>query len=453
MTAPPDLTGKDALIATLLVRIEALMAKNALLMARVAELEAKLGLPAKTPDNSSVPPSKGQKPSQPAAPKDKAKPHAGAHRPLHPDPTSKRDVFAGHCQACGADVSGVAQSPCEAYDRIEIPAITPEVTRVSLYGGVCPCCAKRFKAAPPEGLKPGSPFGPNLRALAIYLRAVQGIPLARLSQVLHDLFGLDISEGALVNILDASRAPFAAQTNLIKTRLMAGTALASDETGMRVGKANWWLWVFHHADSAIFIAAKHRSKAVVQAFLGDWRPDYWISDRYGGQMGWARREQQVCLAHLIRDVQYAIEAGEAVFAPGLKGLLKRACAIGRRREALGDGTLKIYEADLNRRLDRLMRLTPTHKAGNKLQTIIKKVRRHLFVFVTNRHLTATNNGSERALRPCAVYRKITNGFRSQWGAALYADIRSVVETARRRSIRPIDAIRLTLKNLPIPTAA
>jgi transposase len=209
----------------------------------------------------------------------------------------------------------------------------------------------------------------------------------------------------------------------------------------------------HHADSAIFVAAKHRSKAVVQAFLGDWRPDYWISDRYGGQMGWAKREHQVCLAHLIRDVQYTIDEGDAVFAPGVKGLLKRACAIGRRRDPLADGTLKAYEADLNRRLDRLMALVPTHQAGHKLHTIIRKVRRHLFVFVTNRDLTATNNGSERALRPCAVYRKITNGFRSQWGAALYADIRSVVETARRRSVRAIDAIRLTLKGLPIPLAA
>ena len=99
-----------------------------------------------------------------------------------------------------------------------------------------------------------------------------------------------------------------------------------------------------------------------------------------------------------------------------------------------------------------MSLIPTHKAGGKLQKIIKKVRRHLFVFVTNRDLTATNNGSERALRPCAVYRKITNGFRSQWGAALYADIRSVVETARRRSIRAIDAIRLTLESNAAPAS-
>ncbi len=92
-----------------------------------------------------------------------------------------------------------------------------------------------------------------------------------------------------------------------------------------------------------------------------------------------------------------------------------------------------------------MMLDPMHPAGIKLKRMIRKVRAHLFVFVQNRDLEATNNGSERALRPCAVYRKITNGFRQEWGAHLYADIRSLIETARRRSVRAIEAIRLTLK--------
>ncbi|MDP1732277.1 MAG: IS66 family transposase [Devosia sp.] len=450
MTQASDLPDKDAVIAALIARIEMLVAENARLAGRVVELEAKLGLPPKTPDNSSVPPSKGQKPSGSSVPKAKAKPHRGAHRPLHPNPTSKREVLANTCKGCGADVSGVVQIVCEQYDRVEIPRIEPNVTRVLLHGGVCPCCRKRFKAEPPAGLEPGSPFGPNLGALVIYLRSVQAIPLARLREVMGELLGLDISEGALVNILSASAKPFAATVERIKARLLAGTAIASDETGIRVGKANWWLWVFHHADSAVFVADKHRSKAVVQAFLGDHRPDYWISDRYGGQMGWARREHQVCLAHLIRDVQYAIDEGDTVLGPSVKGLLKRACAIGRRRADLSEATLKSYEADLDRRLDRIMAVAPVHPAGIKLQTIIKKTRRHLFVFVQNRDLSATNNGSERALRPCAVYRKITNGFRSEWGAVLYADIRSVVETARRRSIRAIDAIRLTLDERPLP---
>ena len=453
MTPLADVSDKDALIAALMARIEELVALNKALTARVAELEAKLGLPPKTPDNSSVPPSKGQKPSGSTPPKPKAKPHRGAHRLLHPNPTRTRDVLAIACQGCGTDVSGVEQSPCETYDRVEIPKIEPDVTRVSLHGGVCPCCAKRFKAEAPAGLEPGSPFGPNIRALVVYLRAVQGIPLARLSQVLCDLFGLDISEGALVNILATSQKPFAAQTNWIKQRLMAGTALASDETGLRVGKSNWWLWVFHHADSAVFVAAQRRAKTVVEDFLGEWRPDVWLSDRYAGQFGWAKREQQVCLAHLIRDVNYAIEAGDTIVAPGVKGVLKRACAIGRRRPDLADNTLKTYRADLDRRLDRLMSLVPDKAPGQKLQRVIKKIRPYLFVFVTNRSIEATNNASERALRPCAVYRKITNGFRSEWGAVLYATIRSVVETGRRRAIRAIDAIRLTLEGKPLQTQA
>jgi transposase len=451
MPGGPDLSllsheQKDALIT-------ALMAQVAALTARVAELEAKLGLPPKTPDNSSLPPSKGQKASAPSNPKAKANPHAGAHRPLHPDPTRERIVSALVCQGCGADVSTVAQNAVQVYDRIEIPEIKPDVTRVTLRGGVCPCCARRFKAVAPEGLEPGSPFGPNLRAFVIYLRSVQGVPMARLTDVLKDLFGLDISEGALINVLDAARPAFAAQTNRIKQRLLSGTALASDETGMRVGKANWWLWVFHHGDSAAFVADAHRSKAVVEKFLGAWRPDVWLSDRLGSQTGWARRDHQVCLAHLIRDVQYVVDEGDALFAPALKGLFKRACAIGRRRADLADSTLKSYLADLERRLNRLLSLKPAHAAGRKLQKTIKAIRGNLFVFMTNREIEATNNGSERALRPGAVYRKITNGFRSEWGAAFYADLRSVIETARRRSIRALDAIRLTLKGAPLPHAA
>jgi transposase len=458
MTPRPDLrsldpSDKDALIVTLLARIDALIRENAALRVRVAEFEAKLGLPPKTPDNSSMPPSQGRKASGDAAIKAKGKPHAGAHRPLHPDPTAGRDLFASSCQHCGADVSRRPQIACEAYDRVEIPDIKPDITRVTLHGGTCPCCGKRFKAAAPADMPQGSPFGPNLRALVIYLRFTQGIAFERLARLLSDLLGLDISEGALVNMLDASRDAFAAQTNQIRTHLLSGTALESDETGLRVGKKNWWLWVFHHQDSAVFLARPTRAKTVVADFLGGVRPDFWVSDRYGGQMGWAVKANQVCLAHLIRDVQYVIDAGDGVFAPGLRHLLGRACRIGQRRPRLAEATLKTYAARLDANLDDLMALQPAHEAGCKLQRVIKKIRRHMFVFVTNRDIPATNNGSERALRPCVVFRKITNGFRTEWGAKLYADIRSVVETGRRRAIGALQAIRLTLVGKPMPIPA
>jgi len=67
----------------------------------------------------------------------------------------------------------------------------------------------------------------------------------------------------------------------------------------------------------------------------------------------------------------------------------------------------------------------------------------------NRAIPPTNNGSEQAIRPCVTFRKVTNCFRSEWGAELYADIRSTLETARRRAIGALQAIRLTLDDKPL----
>jgi transposase len=256
--------------------------------------------------------------------------------------------------------------------------------------------------------------GPNLRAFVLYLRFAQAIPFERLARLMSDLLGLAISEGALANMLEASGSAVARQTSLICDRLLSGTILQSDQTSARVGE-----------------------------FLGARRPDFWVSDRFGAQMGWARTGHQACLAPLplLRDVQYAIEAGAGAFAPAIKKLLKQApglrrgrLAIGHRRDRLKDSTLLADAAKLEATLDRLPQM-------------------NLFVFVTNQAVPPTNNGSEQALRPCVVFRKITNCFRSHGGATLYADVRSLFETARRRGIPILQSIRLTLDEPPLPVAS
>src|SRR5690349_19686135 len=67
----------------------ALRAENEKLKARVAELEAKLGRPTRTPENSSLPPSRGQKTNRPAdedTNKRTKASHPGMGRPLSADP-------------------------------------------------------------------------------------------------------------------------------------------------------------------------------------------------------------------------------------------------------------------------------------------------------------------------------------------------------------------------------
>jgi hypothetical protein len=60
----------------------------------------------------------------------------------------------------------------------------------------------------------------------------------------------------------------------------------------------------------------------------------------------------------------------------------------------------------------LLRITPVHGAGNKLQGMIKGCRRHMFVFLANRAVPPTKNGSQQVLRPCVIFRKVTSCFRS-----------------------------------------
>lgn len=169
----------------------------------------------------------------------------------------------------------------------------------------------------------------------LYLRFGQAIPFERLARLLGDLFGLAISEGALANILAQTAPAFRTQSDLIKARLLAGTALESDETSARVGKRTFWTWVFHHGDSACFVIRPSRGKKVVAEFLGDARPEFWVSDRFGAQMGWATKHHQACVAHMLRDARYAIDCGDDAFAPGLEALLRRAVHSCRRPPGTG----------------------------------------------------------------------------------------------------------------------
>src|SRR4051812_12014983 len=99
---------------------------------------------------------------------------------------------------------------------------------------------------------------------------------------------------------------------------------------------------------------------------------------------------------------------------------------------------------LDRRLDRILTAVPTGGLGHKLHKRMLANRAHLFVFMSNRAVPATNNVSERHLRPSVVFRKVTNGFRCEWGAETYAAFRSVVSTAKANRASVLDTVRFGL---------
>jgi len=436
------------LIAALTARLTVAHERIAAQDARIEALEARLDeltRPPKTPGNSSKPPSQGQKSDRPprgeARPPRKGRPGVG--RTLHPNPDRVIDARLTACPKCEAAFPEASQTPQQVYERIELPPVTPDVTQVRLFGGRCACCGERVTAEAPPGLEQGSPFGQSIAALVVYLHYAHAIGMERLSMLMGELFSLSISEGAISNILARARTPLLDATAAIEKVVLASPVVCSDETSVRVKGKNWWEWVFIGTQAVLHVIQPSRGKAVVTALFGEIRPEVWVSDMLGSQRGhgvlW-----QVCLAHLLRDAKYAIECGDTAFSAPFRKLLLRAVAIGRRRETLKDTTLSQYLYDLDRRLDRIMAAVPIGEPGRRLRKRMLANRAHLLVFMTNRDVPYTNNVSERHLRPSVIFRKVTNGFRCEWGAETYAAFRSVVSTAKANGASVLDTVRFVL---------
>ena len=300
-------------------------------------------------------------------------------------------------------------------------------------------------------MAPGTPFGASIRALLLYLHHSHHVGFERLSRMMAELFGLTISEGAIANAFRRAEDPMTAACAAIKEKLLSARVIASDETTTRIDGVTHWHWVFVSAAAVLHRIAPRRAKAVAEAVLGEHRPEVWVSDRYAGQQDLAA-VHQVCLAHVLRDVQYAIDCGDAGFAPRLRDLLRWAISIGRRRDTLKDTTLRHYHARAERRLDKLVAIPAAHPAGRHLQTAVKAWRSKFFVFLENRGVPATNNVSEREIRPSVVFRKVTNGFRSPWGAEIHAGYRSITGTARLQGQTALQAVThlLTGTFTPLP---
>src|SRR5260370_25166037 len=280
MTRPPDLSTltseeKDALIVALLER--------------VAELEARLGGPPKTPGNSSVSPSTGRKRNKDrrrgGVRREASVGRAGGGRWLHPNPDRIVRAKATHCPRCAAALDACEQRLHAVYDKIELPPIRPDVTRVEQYRGECRCCGGAFVAAVPAGLEPGSPFGRSVAAMAIYLRYGHAIAYERLSHLFAHLFGLSISvvrqgltmRGALANLFQRAQPAFAERADEILGALRQSRVVCSDETSARVEGRNHWQWVFHDERAALHVIRPSRGARVVAEVMAAPRPRNWGS--------------------------------------------------------------------------------------------------------------------------------------------------------------------------------
>ena len=202
-----------------------------------------------------------------------------------------------------------------------------------------------------------------------------------------------------------------AEVGAILARLRRARVVCSDETSVRVTGRTCWNWVFQNAEVVIHVVRHSRGAGVVGEVMDGHRPVIGVSDLYGAQQGHAT-DWQVCLAHQLRDCQFAVEAGDAIVAPRMKALLLRAFVLAWRRRQLAESTRRQYRFRMERELNAVMALAPSNREGRPLRKRYGKVRHHLFTFLEHPEMSPDKNSSERELRPTAIYRKVTGDFRS-----------------------------------------
>jgi transposase len=402
-----------------------------------------LGLqrPDKTSRTSSKPPSTDRKGKREVSRPGGAKPgHKGHARALAETADTHEDHRPAHCQHCGLPfVEDAMGEVIGEYDEIDLPAVKPIIRRHRRMSCTCLACGKATSAPVPQAAQ-GTPFGRRIHALALYLKSNQLFSYQRLQGVFGDLFGLDISQGALMNMFKRAAPIFAARREDALVALRRATVVACDETGMRIEGSNGYQWVFCAPDAVVHTAAFSRAAQVVRDTMAGHQPAVWISDRYTGQQGHGLHHQ-TCLAHLDRKARFVEEHGSDLIGMRLKLWLDRAFGLARDIATLAASTVKRRRRALLRDLDAILG-TATHcELAHELLGQIRRARDQLLTFCDfPGKVAATNNVSERALRPSVIQRKVTNGYRAKWAADAEADLRTTVDTARLSGANPFQTI-------------
>jgi transposase len=430
------------------------------LAAEVAELKARLGQPPKRPGNSSVPPSAGFKANR-------AERRARKRRRGHDGISRRRqmpDVIVrcrpSTCEGCGEPLALAGQRRVGRSQVIELPPVRPVVVEAWQYAARCSGCEHRTKGTYPAGLEPTRTFGPQIEALLGYFHERHHVGYDRLVEVCRDLFGLQISEGAidlaLRRLAERARPTYAA----IGAEVRAGPVIGSDETGARVAGKTAWQWVFQTPRASYHVIVPRRNADVIAAFLGDSRPEGWVSDLWSPQLQVDAETHQLCLSHQIRNLTYAVEAdGYAgrVWAVELRHLFGRAIHLHQIRATLSPASFTRRRRRIENAVDRLVLRTvlpeqPDTANARRLQARYQEHRASLFVFFDRPDVPPTNNASEQDLRPSVIHRKVTGGFRSQLGADVSAIFTSLLTTARKRGDNLFHALRSVAGPSPLHAA-
>lgn len=427
--------------------VQRLTKENADLRRRLAKYET----PGKDSNNSSTPPSKESikaeilrrtKTLRESSNKKIGgqEGHTGTTLKRMSKPDSIVDIAADYCTKCGHSLEDCERVLDYTTQVISLPSMLPITKDIRHYTTMCKNCGSIVSSHYTR--KRGSNvvvYDSSVKSLVVYLSVVQFLPYGRIASLLKEVFGLTISEGSMVNWVNKAKKLAQPIIEKIKQYIMSSSIVGFDESGCYCNKRLDWAWIAQTVYYTLVFRGSGRGSKELESRFGDSLERMTaVTDRHSAYFALHFLNHQVCIAHILRELQYLNELDKnQSWSKEVETLLKE--AIHERKLHPTDS---IDNRSWLKRLDGLIKI-PIANIKTEFEQLRKgliKCRNYIFNFLTDPLIPSDNNASERGIRKLKIKLKNSCTFRSDKGADAFFDIHSIIETAKKHNQTPLHAI-------------
>jgi len=374
-----------------------------------------------------------------------AKPgHKPYFRPLPDHIDFVRRVSVSVCPECGGThlSKKVQQVRTRTYE--DLPVTSPVVIQLEIERWYCRTC-KKLVEAPVTWVLPRARFSLRIMLIVTWLKVHLRMTEEAIPEMLDRLYGLKMSEGAVILILAQVAKAFGPYYQQLIKDIRDAPARNIDETTWRINGENANLWVFVTKGETLYKIAASRSHTVPLNVLGKKHNGVDIHDRFSAYTTLAQKTkniQQDCWTHIIKNAEelahfYGEEGAQILQV--VKDIYAAAKAYDHK------GTDRDIETLFQTMADAFNHPYKSSHCHRFVMNLLNE-KDNLFEFVRNPHVEGTNNRAERAIRPPVTARKISGGNRSEQGARNYEILLSVTQTMHQNGQNIIEhgpAILLT----------
>ncbi len=472
--ANAELEAENAALRAQVSELPLLREQVRALLARVQELEARA---AKDSHNSGKPPSTDglqrrtkslRKPSGKKAGGQLGHRGETLHLVATPDAVVEhRPAVCAACQAELDDEDGAVVVGRERRQVQEVPPVRLLVTEHQALRVRCPRCqAVSIGAFPPEAPSRAQ-YGPQLRALAVYLVEEQLVPLGRVQQLLRDLVGVRLGRGTLVRWIQQASATLAPVEAEVTAALRRAPVLHSDETGVRRGGTLAWVHVASTPTLTRYAVHAKRGREATDA-MGI-LPDYTgvsVHDGFKTYQRYTTCRHALCNIHHLRELTFLEEQYQQPWAREMKALLlemkaateqarveglralpaaTRAAFVLRYQAVLAAGHAANPPPERRPRQRGRVKQSPARNFLERLWLGQGQV----LAFLDDLTIPFDNNQAERDLRTLKTQQKVSGCFRSDPGADAFARLRGYLATLRKQGQPLFAALQTVFAGRPL----